>query len=284
MKNFLALMLIVFILLGLSLAVASFLGRDVLTALKTAATRVNLAGNPKLGKVIVKFAVISDTHSDSSYTQKAVEQARAVGAEYIVHTGDWTTVGTENELSEQKDIFDQIGLPYWGIMGDHDRWQSKTVNFTKIIGPIYRTFEREGLQHILLDASDLKNGLGAEQLSWLKTTLEESSDKPKLIFMHLPPYHPTSERTVSLKGGKDQTREEQVKEFLDLIQGKKVKMIFAGDHHFSSNYTEPKTSVKIRLVGAAVSERNLQRPRFDLVQIDEKYNISVQEQVIKDVD
>ena len=208
------------------------------------------------------------------------EQAKSLGAEYLVHTGDWTTVGTVAQLNEQKRIFDQENIAYYGTMGDHDRWQSGTQNFEQVLGKTYKSFERHGIHHILLDASDIENGLYKEEMDWLEKDLQTAGNKPILIFMHLPIYHPTSDRTISNKAGSSEGRSSGSERFLKLISGKHIIAMFSGDHHLSSSYTEPTTSAKIFISGAVTRERNLQKPRFSLVEIYKDYSLSVTDQII----
>lgn len=277
MKNFFTIAVLVLLLFGLVVSISAFLGRDLLLNLVSLTSNSNQTTNKK---VIDRFAVLSDTHSDSLYTQKAVAQAKKLGATYLVHTGDWTKVGTVEELRAQKAFFDKVGLPYWGVMGDHDRWQSAEKNFELVFGRRFESFDRNKIHHILIDSSDLTNGLGTEQLNWLENDLAENKDKEILIFMHLPIYHPTSDRTIGDKGGNDLDRQKQSTSFLKLIKDKKVIGMFSGDHHLSSSYTEPETSARIFISGAVTRERNLQTPRFSLVEIYEDYSISVKDQVI----
>jgi hypothetical protein len=281
MKNFAVIIILVFLLLTFLFSISAFLGRDLILTVKNELDKrlVNTSQNQK--KVISKFAVLSDTHSDSDNTRAAIIQAKSLGAEYIVHSGDWSTVGTIAELSAQKKIFDQEKISYYGIMGDHDRWQSGIRNFQQVLGSTYESFDRNGLHHILLDSSDLQNGLYKEQLDWLERDLQAIGGKPIVIFMHLPIYHPTSDRTISNKAGDSSQRDAQSQKFLDLIKGKNVVGIFSGDHHLSSSYTEPNTSVKIFISGAVTRERNLQKPRFTLVEVYQDYTLGVADQVIK---
>lgn len=277
MKSFLTITVLVLLLFGLIFSISAFLGRDLLLNLKDLTTSNQITSNKK---VIARFAVLSDTHSDNTYTEKALKQAKGLKVDYIVHTGDWTKVGTIEELKSQKQVFDEIGLPYYGVMGDHDRWQSAEKNFELVFGSRFESFDRAGIHHILLDASDLKNGLGNDQLDWLKRDLEKNNSKEILIFMHLAPFHPTSDRTISDKAGSDPERQKQTERFLSLIKDLKIIAIFSGDHHLSASYTEPETSVKIFISGAVTRERNLQTPRFSLVEIYQDYTIKVSDQVI----
>jgi len=231
------------------------------------------------GELVSKFALLSDTHSDTEMTKKALAAAKNLGAQYILHSGDWTTVGTIEELEEQKHLFDQAALAYWGVPGDHDLWQSGLKNFRSVFGRPYESFDRSGVHHILLDTSDTDIGFGEAQLSWLKSDLAKTK-LPTFIFTHLPPYHPYSARTVWEKGGQNLEVKKQVDLFLQLVKGK-VMAVFAGDHHFSASYTEPSSGVKIVISGAVTSSRNLQEPRFNLVEVYESGDFKLTEVTIK---
>lgn len=277
MKNFLVVSTFV-VLLGLSLlAISAFIGRDLFISLQNAFEKTQGANG---SRIISRFVVVSDTHSDSEQTKRALQQIKARGLKYVVHTGDWTKVGTREELLEQKELFDNSGLSYWGVMGDHDRWESREVNFESVMGRTYEAFNKDGVTHILLDDSDLNNGLGNEQLDWLDLLLKRTQGEPKIIYMHLPPYHPSSDRTLASKGGSSAEKEQEAERFLSLIKDQNVLAIFSGDHHLSASYTEPTTSVKIFISGAVTSERNLQSPRWTLVEVHENGFVSVSDQVI----
>src|SRR3989304_3106906 len=266
MKNFFIVATAVILFAGLLLAISAYLGRDLLVSLQNSVTSTNKANGSKL---VTEFAIVSDTHSDTQQTETALQQIKSSGLSYIINTGDWTKVGTREELLTQKKLFDATEIPYWGIMGDHDRWQSQERNFESVFGVRYESFEKNSIIHILLDSSDLNNGLGETQLDWLELLLKKNKYKRKLIFMHLPPYHPTSDRTIASKHGESTSREQEVSRFLKLIKDQNVLAIFSGDHHLSASYTEPTTSVKIFISGAVTGERNLQSPRFTKVEVYE---------------
>ena len=277
MKNFLIVIGSTILLFGILVSISAYLGRDLIVSLQNQVTKSNEANGSKL---ISRFALVSDTHSDTDSTNRAVRQIKNLGLDYVVHTGDWTNLGTRDELLVQKKIFDSLALPYWGVMGDRERWQSGEKNFESVFGKRYDLFEKNGIVHILIDSSDIYNGLGEEQLDWLERELVKNQGKKKLIFMQLPPYHPSSNRTISSKAGFDQKREDDTARFLRLIDDQNVLGIFSGDHHLSASYTEPKTSVRIIISGAVTSERNLQSSRWSLVEVYDNGFINVSDQVI----
>lgn len=280
MKNFLKIILACLILLGFLASISAFLGRDLLLNLKESLPRENQRTQSSSKKIISRFAVISDTHSDNEETQKATNQIKNLGVDYIIHTGDWTKVGTVDELQAQKKILQNSDSLYWGVMGDHDRWQSKAVNFQTVFGSTYESFDKNNLHHVLLDNSDLEQGFGKDQLDWFQADMEKNKNKPTIIFMHLPIYHPSSDRTIAAKGGVSNERNQETDRFLKIIKGKKVLAMFSGDHHLSSSYTEPKTSVRIFISGAVTRDRNLQTPRFSLVEVYDDFSLNVTDQII----
>ncbi len=234
-------------------------------------------------QVRAKFAVLSDTHSDSENTRQALKQARELGAKFIMNTGDLTKVGSSEELNEAKEDFESIGLAYYLIPGDHDIYNSAgTGNFQEIIGKNYYATDIDGLHLISLDTSDTSVGIDSTQMEWLKADLEQAQGELTFIFMHLPIFHPTSPRTIWEKGGNNLEVKKQTEEVIELLKGKGILATFAGDHHFSSNYTEPESGVKMYIAGAATRERNLQKPRFDMVTVYNDKSFEVEEVIIQE--
>lgn len=239
--------------------------------------------NPLAPKQIrVKFAVLSDTHSDSENTRKALQQAKERGAEFIMSTGDLTTIGSVNELTEAKKDFDSVGLEYHLVPGDHDLYKAAgTANFENIIGRNYYVTDKKSVRLVSLDTSDTSLGIDSEQMGFLRQYLKANDGRLVLVFMHLPIYHPTSPRTIWEKEGNNSTVKGQADEVINLLTGSDVIAVFAGDHHFSSSYTEPKSGVKMYVVGAVTRERNLQKPRFDMVTVYKDNSFEVKEMVIE---
>lgn len=267
---------------GLLFSFTGFSGFDILPKAIENFSQTNKRNQDQKERIISHFAVLSDTHSDTANTKKAVQKAKDLGADYMILLGDLTTVGTIKELTEQKKILDSSGLFYKTAIGDHDLWQSGKENFIKVFGPTYESFDRNGIHHVLLDTSDTNIGVGKEQLNWLKNDLIKNKDKPILVFMQLSLYHPTNPRTIWEKNGVNPPIKKEAEEVIKMIGEAAVKGVFAGDHHFSSSYSEPTTGIRMRVVGAVTGDRNLQTPRFDLVSVFEDGNFEIKEIELED--
>lgn len=217
---------------------------------------------------VLKFAVMSDMHSDLPNLIKALKQAKTVGVEFVVLTGDLTNIGSTKELEAVKKVLDDSGLPYYAVPGNHDYWQSRNINqplFQQTFGSNYQTApigsDRvklvQSYKLILVDNGDDYNGLGEEQWGWLRKELASCRQIRCLIFLHEPLNHPTSEHIMG------ESRVNIASEAAELRQelvDAGVKDLFAGHLHSSHHYTLDGLTTWI--IGAVASDRNWQTPRF----------------------
>lgn len=237
--------------------------------------------------VAFKFAVVTDSHNDNQDLAKALNQAKDAGVKFIIGLGDYSDVGTIDELRATKIEFDKVGLPYYSTAGDHDLWDSRNKkeaayqNYTEVFGQTYQSFGFESVRFILVFDSD--NYLGIDELeeSWIKDELNRTqTDKPKLIFVltSSPFFHPSSDHIM---GKLDPKLRAQAERLINLFKESNVSEVIAGDTHFYTSYSEPKTNLKMTTVGAITSSRNAQAPRFAIVDVFEDGSYNIQDTEIK---
>lgn len=228
-----------------------------------------------------KFAIFTDSHNDNDHLKRALEMSKAAGAKFIVGLGDFTDVGTIDELRAAKLQLDTIGLPYYVTAGDHDLWdarnkkQNAIENFQEVFGTPYQSFAYQDLRVIIMYDADNYLGVDDFQQKWLEDEVHRiNQEHPKLILVmtSTPLFHPSSDHqlgrvTAGLRSQADQ--------LITLFKANGVKEVVAGDTHFYSSYTEPKSELKMTTVGAVTSTRNIQNPRFAIVEVyqDGSYNI-----------
>ena len=234
-----------------------------------------------------RFAVVADSHKDVGSLAKALTQAKAAGAKFIIGMGDFSDVGTVDELVNTKRQFDAVGLPYYVTAGDHDLWDSRNQNraaednFRSVFGAPYQSFSYQQARFILVFNSDNYHGLDTLQLEWLEDELvrsASSSPKPFFVFASTPLYHPSSDHIM---GKKNPKLKDQAAHLLSLFQKNGVNEVFSSDTHFFSRYLDPVTSLPITTVGAVTSDRNLQSPRFAMVDVYEDGSYNVEETEVK---
>ena len=242
--------------------------------------------NPKL---LFSFMLVADSHNDNSYLDKAIVQAkeRYPDIKFIIGLGDYSDVGTLNELRDTKAVLDGSGLRYFVMPGDHDLWDSRdknllpTANFNQVFGPEYQLFDYENFRLVLLYNSDNYLGLGEVQKNWLKGELDKAiSDKSSgiFIFLHEPLFHPSSDHIM---GRVEQNLKNEAGELIRLFKEKGVRKVLAGDIHFFTEYLEPFTQLSMVTIGALTTQRNTQAPRYGIGYVFEDGSIKVEDVEIK---
>lgn len=239
-------------------------------------------------EMILKFALVADSHQDNDNLKKALEEAKEKGAKFIIGLGDYTQAGELTQLQKVKNIFTLVNLPYYLTPGDHDLWAARQKGlapqsyFSQMFGSPYQSFADSKIRFIIVYNSD--NYLGVDELEkhWLEDELERvKKDQPKrlFIFLHEPLYHPSSDHMMG-KGDMFQNQtnpqiQKQAEELITVFKEAGAGEIFAGDTHFYTRYEDPKSGLKMTTVGALTNSPNAQRPRFSLVDVyqDGSYNV-----------
>ncbi len=234
------------------------------------------------GEIKFKFAVVADSHRDYQILQKALSQAKAADVKFIIGMGDFSDVGTIDELVNTKRQFDIVNIPYYVTPGDHDLWDSRNQkksaegNFLQVFKtPAYQSFSYSGVRLLIFDDSDDYLGLDSVQLQWVEDQVQRvTSEKPQLffVFADTPLYHPSSDHVM---GRVKPKLKDQADHLLSIFQKSGADEIFSADTHFYSRYFDPVTKLKITTVGAITSDRNPQSPRFAMVDVytDGSYNV-----------
>lgn len=268
------------VLLGIRFDGSELLGKKVEQSEKPTNSSINSLGEAKQNSaVVIKFAVVADSHNDNENLGKALSMAKDKGAKFVIGLGDYTATGTVNELKKAREVFEDSKLPFYLTAGDHDLWDARDKgkasvgNFNQIFGPAYQTFSDSGIRFVILFNSDNYQGVDSSQMDWLESILVQDDDQEKvLVFLHEPLYHPSSDRVM---GKTNAEVAKQAKVLTNFFKGVQALEIFAADVHAFGRYSEPASSLKMTTVGAVTRERNTQAPRFVMVDIYEggSYNI-----------
>jgi len=206
---------------------------------------------------------MSDVHSDLVTFNRALAQAKADNVQFVIITGDLTTVGESQEFINIKKSLDESELKYYVVPGNHDHWLGRKISddlFTEVFGPKYQAFDEGQYRFILIDNGDEYKGIGTSQMAWIKQQAKDCPQLYCLVFMHEPLNHPTSDHIMGEQTPSVATESAKLKKLL--VAGQ-IKGIFAGHLHSSFHYT--KEGLTTTIIGAASMDRNWQTPRFVVV-------------------
>lgn len=240
-------------------------------------------------QVAFKFLLVSDSHDDNANLSKAITQSKTKYSDlvFVIGLGDYTNVGTLNELKLAKAEFDKANLRYFLVAGDHDLWDSRDkgmeadANFKQVFGPTFQSFEYQGFKFLLLDNADNYLGFSNTQLDWINSQLEKGKNegiKGIFVFIPIPLYHPSSDHYM---GKTDSSLKQQAQAMILQLKTAGVKKVFAGDIHYFSEYEEPITRLPMMTVGAVATDRNPQAPRYAVVTVYNDGSVRVDDVEIK---
>lgn len=269
-------------------SLTAVVNKQVLPASKQILGQKTDIGKPS-GAVLFSFLLVADSHNDNTNLQKAINQAKQMHPDlsFIIGLGDYTDVGTLDELKSAKKQFDSSGLRYFLVPGDHDLWDARnrslpaTANFREVFGPNYQSFNFSQFKFLLLDNSDDYQGLGEDQIKWITTELEKAkNDQAKgiTVFLHEPLFHPSSDHVM---GKVEKDLKQQARNLIFQFKGAGVKKIFAGDIHYFSEYEDGETKLPMVTVGAVTGDRNPQSPRFAIGYVFEDGTVKVEDVEIR---
>lgn len=242
----------------------------------------------KQAPVSFSLLLISDSHSESDYLNKAIAQAKEKGnLKFIIGLGDYTEIGATQELANIKNVLDLSSLRYFLTPGDHDLWDSRDKNlpaeenFTKIFGPAYQSFVYNNIRFLLVNNADNYVGLDNTQLAWITTELEQAKKEGNIAvyaFMHEPLHHPSSDHIM---GAVNKDLSKQARNLIFTLKDGGVKEIFSGHVHFFSRYKEPESNLPMTVIGALTTKNNAQAPRYTIVNIFSDGSLDVEDVEVK---
>ncbi len=159
------------------------------------------------GKPLFSFAVISDTHirdtdnnslKDLQSFVADINQSRDFPLpSFVVITGDLTDNGTLSELESVKNVLDQLSVPYYPVLGNHDWGEDLRLGFprghfwSEVFGPNKLSYSWTFGDFLFLaeDGATMfkgkQNGSDfSNYLVWLKNELAAHPTKKAFLFCH----------------------------------------------------------------------------------------------------
>lgn len=233
----------------------------------------------KAKKAVLKIAIVSDSGGENDLLKRALTQAQGKGIDFVIGLGDWTTIGTIAQLSVAKQVFDDSKLEYYVTAGDHDLWASRNrgddpaTNFNQSFGKAAHLIEKNRIQIVILDNSDIYKGIASDSWELLFNGLKKDV-KLRFVMAHKTPFHPDSDHIM---GQDAQNVKAQAENLLAILEEGQIAGFFSGDLHFFAQFKTPKNAVKITTIGAVASQKNFQGPRFATVTVYDDYSWEVED-------
>lgn len=247
----------------------------------------------------LRAVILADIHGDIENLQEALQKADKLTTSVVFVLGDISNVGDIRTMDEVKDVLQESKIDFYAIPGDHDLAQTLDAdNFIDVFGPNYHKVQIAGINFLLIDNSPNFTPMDPKLISWLENNIEGADfillSQPLYtqgiglffddIFMGSTKETPEDENILA---GQEAVLN-QGKSLLELFrETKSIKAIIAGDHHRSSEVTDPdRSSLNHYIVGAVAGEVSeysqsvIQSPRFSLLTIYEDDSYSIEDIIL----
>lgn len=238
---------------------------------------------------LLRVALMSDSENDTITTKKALNILKEENIKNFFYLGDLTNWGDLNSLTTMKGFFDESGVNYYVLAGDHDLaasvQQGDTLglnNFKSVFGNNFHSVTISGKKFVLLGNGANHSLIDSETITWFKQELVDAD----FVILAQPLYHPTNSRVMGYTDGEvDQLVKEQALELLNLIRASDVNIIFSADQHLSSENKDPiKNDLLHVVIGALISNstqlRNPQTPRFTIFTLYEDDTYKIEDKIL----
>ncbi|MCB4757659.1 MAG: metallophosphoesterase [Elusimicrobia bacterium] len=146
------------------------------------------------------------------------------GAHFVVHVADLLDSGRSYHWRQFVGRIRRLHVPFLPVLGNEDVSPPEgRTNFRALFGREEYSFVYQGCKFILLDTSN--KTFTPDQWTWLESELKSGGTSRKLVFLHIPPWHP-SERIYLPEWGESAGRR-----FTDLMSRTGVEAVFASHRH-----------------------------------------------------
>ena len=109
------------------------------------------------GKREIRFAVISDTQRWYDETEAAVKALnRREDLDFVLHTGDLADFGLRAEFERQRDLLNELKVPYIVLIGNHDCLATGEEIYREMFGAFNFCFTAGKVRFVCLNTNSLE--------------------------------------------------------------------------------------------------------------------------------
>jgi len=233
----------------------------------------------------VKILSLGDMHltdqKSATYPRKVVRAMNDEGGDLVLVCGDLGSKPTRAELELARDVLDELKMPYYPVLGNHDALhagEKEETLFREVFSLEQNSyhFTQKGIRFIGVDHGCGKaygnNSVRPAVMAWLEKTLATIPDDQPIIFFSHYPFG---------KGVKYRTR--NADDVHALFEGKRLLAMIGG--HFHGNTEQRENGVLMTTTACSSGTRgNHDRTGakgFRVFRVDEDLNITTEFKEVK---
>lgn len=233
----------------------------------------------------VKILSVGDMHltdQDSmAYPRKVIQAMNSEGGDLVLACGDLGSKPTRTELELARGVLDQLDMPYYPVLGNHDALFSGDKEET-LFREVFRLkqnsyhFSRKGIHFFGIDhgcgVAHKDNSVRPAVMAWLKKTLATvPTEQPIIFFSHYP----------FAKGVKYRTN--NADDVQELFKNRKLLAMVGG--HFHGNTERRENDILMTTTACSSGTRGnhdkTKAKGYRVFRIDEDLNITTEFKEVK---
>lgn len=187
------------------------------------------------GQTGLAFAVIGDTEGHADLFKAALAEAKSLGAEFVIHTGDISEDGSPENMARMAEVVAQSGIEVMTAVGNHDIRDDPTRQlFIERFNQPNLAFDRDQYRFLLLDNADRKVGFSDATLEFARRDFETHPNDRYVLVFHRP-----FDLPLAALVGDDETPASRMTNdiFLSLISQADISVVFNGHLHLYLPFT-----------------------------------------------
>ncbi len=207
-----------------------------------------------------RFVIMSDLHSGYNIFVPELDSIIGYDPDFIIINGDFTNYGYPSEYMMSAAFAENLPVPVFSSIGNHDVWNGGSTSYNKYFGPFHYSFVYRNSKFIFLDSST--GIIGENQFDWLIDELDNNKSEFLFVISHMPPIdtvtgifdtsdtlHPESLHTIHSKSESDY--------LLRLMDQYDVDVFFSGHTHiFGQTVIDGTTYITSGVLGGTMQPGN----------------------------
>lgn len=176
--------------------------------------------------------------------QRIISEINQLGGAFVLYTGDLTAQGDLEELRYGKELLDQLAMPYFLVLGNHERVRdTDAVNFKHLFGPTHYRFDYRDSSFFVLDNTPASFHKATpyqlpseEQLTWLMQQLDQCQSQYVFVCLHVPVVDPIPIRPTDLNSYEAKLLQRVLQTHRE--HGKRIVILSGHTHMFSEQVVD----------------------------------------------
>ncbi|MXV52324.1 metallophosphoesterase [Pedobacter sp. HMF7647] len=154
----------------------------------------------------IKIALTGDTQRSYEQTAAFVDKLNSIpNIDFVFLAGDISDFGLLQEMKWVNDYYSKLKVPYFGVIGNHDRVANGKEVFINMYGPVNYSFVFDGVKFVCYDSNGRESNFDGTtpDIEWIQNELKPQAGVNNFVTVcHVPAGDGDFDPTLFVRYGK----------------------------------------------------------------------------------